>query len=103
TEPNMVRYLEQRAQANGWKNVRAKQVPYDDPQLEAQSVDRILIVNTWHHISHRAQYAAKLREALRDGGMVMIVDFTRESDIGPPVKHRLEAEQVVRELEAGGL
>jgi cyclopropane fatty-acyl-phospholipid synthase-like methyltransferase len=103
TEPNMVRYLEQRAQASGWKNVRAQQVPPDDPQLEPQSVDRILIVNTWHHISHRNQYAAKLREALREGGMVMIVDFTRESDLGPPPQHRLDAEQVVRELEAGGL
>jgi ubiquinone/menaquinone biosynthesis C-methylase UbiE len=103
TELNMVNHVKKRTQASGWTNVEARQVAGDDPGLAAASVDRILIVNTWHHISDREQYAAKLLQALRSGGAVLVVDYTRESDQGPPKAHRLPAEQVVRELQAGGL
>jgi hypothetical protein len=33
----------------------------------------------------------------------MIIDFTLKSDMGPPLTHRLAPEQVVKELEEGGL
>jgi hypothetical protein len=34
---------------------------------------------------------------------VLVVDFTRDSDMGPPAQHRLPPEQVVDELRQGGL
>jgi ubiquinone/menaquinone biosynthesis C-methylase UbiE len=102
-EPNMVRHLEQRAKKSGWTNVEPRLVALDDPGLAPKSVDRVLIVNTWHHISDRERYAAKLSTALRPGGSVFVVDFTLDSDIGPPAGHRLSPEQVVHELDAGGL
>jgi SAM-dependent methyltransferase len=102
-EPNMVEYMKRRAQRDGLRNVEARVVRPDDPELAAGSVDRILIVNTWHHIDGRPSYTAKLAKALRPSGWLMIVDFTLESDQGPPKEHRLSAEQVVKELEGGGL
>ncbi|MFO7181738.1 MAG: methyltransferase domain-containing protein [Pseudomonadota bacterium] len=102
-EPNMVEYMRRRAQREAIANVDVRTVAPDDPGLAASSVDRVLIVNTWHHIGNRPHYAAKLAQALRPGGAVYVVDFTRESDIGPPVQHRLSPEQVLRELEGGGL
>jgi hypothetical protein len=62
-----------------------------------------LIVDTWHHIDDRSQYARKLAAALAPGGEVWIVDFTADSDIGPPARYRVSPEQAVSELEAGGL
>lgn len=102
-EPNMVEFMRRRVQASGWSQVSAGTVLPDDPKLQPASVDRILIVNTWHHIGQRPVYAAKLAQALKRGGSVWIVDFTRESDIGPPADHRLSAEEVLTELAAGGL
>lgn len=102
-EPNMVEFMRRRAQTSGWSQVSAGTVPPDDPKLQPASVDRILIVNTWHHIGQRPVYAAKLARALKRGGSVWVVDFTRESDIGPPADHRLSAEEVLAELAAGGL
>jgi hypothetical protein len=40
---------------------------------------------------------------LRPNGAIYIVDFTPDSDIGPPAEHRLEAATVIRELRSGGL
>ncbi len=102
-EPEMIKFLGQRAQQQRLGNVVPRLVPYDDPRLEPGSVSRILIVNTWHHIDERASYAAKLAPALGPGGEVWIVDFTLDSDVGPPARFRLAPEQVVAELQGGGL
>jgi SAM-dependent methyltransferase len=102
-EPKMVEHLRQRAERERWSNVVPRTVPGDDPRLERGSVDRVLIVNTWHHIDQRERYAAKLGAALAPNGRVVIVDFTLESEIGPPHAHRLAPERVLAELKAGGL
>ena len=39
--------------------------------LPAGAVDRVLVVDTWHHIAGREAYAAKLRAALAPGGAVL--------------------------------
>ncbi len=103
TEPELVDYIKRRAESRGWKGVEARTIPFDDPTISTGTVDRVLIVDTWHHIENREIYSRRLKDALADEGRVMIVDFTMQSPYGPPAKHRLPAEQVRRELEAGGL
>ncbi len=102
-EADMVRHLKERAAREGHGNVDARLVPFDDPQLAPASVDRILIVNTWHHIPDRKVYGQKLASALTPKGSIWVVDFTMESDIGPPVAHRLPPETVAAELASAGL
>lgn len=102
-EPDMVRYMRERAQREKLDNVEPRVVMTDDPQLAKGSVDRVLIVDTWHHIDGRRAYAAKLGEALKPGGMVVVVDFTQEAQHGPPKEHRLPPEKVAEELAAAGL
>ncbi len=102
-EPDMIRFIGERAEREGLTNVEPRRIPFDDPQLEPASVDRVLIVNTWHHIQDRADYARKLLAALKPGGSVYVVDFTRDSPSGPPVEERLDSEQVITELANGGL
>jgi ubiquinone/menaquinone biosynthesis C-methylase UbiE len=100
-EPDMVRYLAERAAREKTPNVEAHLSQADDPKLDA--VDRILIVDTWHHIADREAYAKKLAAALKPGGFVLVVDFTQESDKGPPKEHRIPAAQVMAELQSAGL
>lgn len=102
-ELEMVELMGQRVREQALRNVTPRQVAADDPGLPEGSVARVLIVNTWHHLDDRAEYARKLGRALGLGGEILIVDFTLDSDLGPPARHRLAAEQVVRELEGGGL
>lgn len=102
-EANMVAHMERRIGEAGMTNVEARQVAPDDPGLAPESVDRILIVDTWHHIDDRERYAARLAAALRPGGRVVVVDFTPESPHGPPPPMRIAAPRVVAELTAAGL
>lgn len=102
-EPDMVRYLTERAQKEQLANVRAVLSGADDPKLEPASLDRILVVDVWHHIADRTHYAVGLATALRPGGQVAIVDFTQEANHGPPKKHRLSPEAITADLRAAGL
>lgn len=102
-EPDMIRYMTERAARERLANLRAVLTPPADPQLAEGTVDRILVVDVWHHIDDRAGYARALARALRPGGKLAIVDFTREATHGPPVEMRLTPEQVIGELRQAGL
>ena len=99
----MVRYMRDRASREKLANVKPAQVAPDDPRLPAGAVARILIVDTWHHIPAREAYAKKLRAALAPCGMIAVVDFTLESQRGPPKEHRLAPDQIAKELATAGL
>jgi SAM-dependent methyltransferase len=102
-EPDMVRYLGERAQREGTPNVEPRLAAMDDPKLAPASVDRILIVDTWHHVGERVAYAKKLAAALRPGGFVVVVDFKLDSTRGPPKAMRMPPEKVIEELGQAGL
>jgi arsenite methyltransferase len=75
----------------------------DDPKLPAGSVDTIFICDVLHHIDARPAYYAKLKQALKPGGRIVIVDFYKhELPIGPPPAMKLEPEQVKAEFAAAG-
>ena len=101
-EPNMVAHMQERIASESLTNVEARVVPIDGPGLEAASVDAILIVDTWHHIGEREDYSAKLFDALKPGGAVFVVDFTREAPHGPPAEMRLSPLVVAEELSSAG-
>lgn len=101
-EENLVHHMRQRVAEADLGQVEIRRIPYDDPELAAGSVDRLLIVNTWHHIEQREVYASKLLAALASDGMLFVVDFTLDSPSGPPKKHRLPPQEVIAELIAGG-
>lgn len=102
-EPDMIRYLDERTKAAGITNIRGVVTPADDPKLAPGSVDRVLVVDVWHHLGDRGPYARKLVSALRQGGQIVIVDFKLDATRGPPVKMRIAPEALIAELEAVGL
>lgn len=102
-EAAMIEHVRARAEREGLANVEAQVVDGADPGLPSQSVDRVLVVDTWHHLPDRVAYATHLRDALRPGGSVLVVDFTLDATRGPPVADRLPPETVAVELVSAGL
>lgn len=102
-EPNLVTHLRARAEREGTANVVPILGSTTDPRLPAGRVDRILYVDTYHHVDDRVDYFRRLRRALAPGGRIVIVDWKKEeSAIGPPLDHRLAREHVLREMERAG-
>jgi ubiquinone/menaquinone biosynthesis C-methylase UbiE len=100
-EPDMVRYLRERAAREGLPHLEAVLGRPEDPLLP-EPVDLALIVNTWHHIEQRPVWLERLKSQLNPGGRIAIVDFRPESRRGPPPQHKLSAGQVSAELQAAG-
>ena len=100
-EPDMVRYLGERAQHEHLTNLVPVQASADAANLP-EAVDVVLVVDTYHHIGNRTQYFAKLKSSLRPMGRVAIVDFKADSPSGPPTQHRISPERVMEELNAAG-
>ena len=100
-EPDMVRYVSERAGRESLPNVTAVLAAPDDPKLPV-AVDRVLVVDTYHHIEGREAYFRRLKSRLKPGGEVAIIDFTKESPIGPPAGMRLEPDAVKQEMARAG-
>jgi ubiquinone/menaquinone biosynthesis C-methylase UbiE len=99
--PDMVRYLEERARREGLSNLRPVQASAASAELP-EKVDRVLIVDTYHHIDDRVAYFKRLRNFLKPGAEVAIIDFTLDSPVGPPKNTRIPAEQVGAEMKRAG-
>ena len=73
----------------------------DDPLLEDNEVDIILLVNTFMYIDHQVDYLKKLYPALRSDGRIVIVDWKRkDTPQGPPKNQRMaigRVEDLLRE------
>ena len=100
-EPDMVRYLGERAQREYLTNLIPVQASPDAANIP-EPVDVVLIVDTYHHIGNRPQYFAKLKSSLRPTGRLAIVDFKADSPSGPPAQYRISPERVAEELNAAG-
>ncbi len=100
-EPDMVRHLAARAKREQLANVVAVQAAPGDPQLP-EKVDLALLVDTVHHVDDRVRYFSQLKNSLAPQGRVAIIDFTMDSDIGPPPRARIEPEQVKKEFARAG-
>jgi cyclopropane fatty-acyl-phospholipid synthase-like methyltransferase len=100
-EPDMVKYLGERAKRDGLKNLIAVTGAPDDPLLP-EKVDLILMVDTFHHIENRVRYFQRLHNSLKPGGRIAIIDFRMDSPYGPPKSMRSTPDGVKAELSGAG-
>lgn len=100
-EPDMVKHLAERAKREGKPNMQAVQGAFDDPKLP-EKVDLILFVDVHHHIDAREKYFRNLRDSLKPGGRVAIIDFRPDAPMGPPKRSRISSDKVKAELGAAG-
>jgi predicted methyltransferase len=100
-EPDMTKYLAERAKREKRGNVVSIAGAPDDPRLP-EKADLILMVDVFHHIEDRDRYFRKLRASLKPHGRIAIIDFRLEAPDGPPKAARIAPQRVVGELEGAG-
>lgn len=101
TEPDMVKYLAERAKREGLANITSIAGAPDDPRLP-EKADLIVFVDVFHHLGDRERYFQKLRDSLKPGGRIAIIDFRMDSPDGPPKSARIAPERVKAELKSAG-
>ena len=97
------RHIASRIEADSLSNIELRLIPYDDPMLAAGEADKVLVVNTYHHIHDRVAYFRKLKEGLSEEGELLIVDYMGgELPVGPPPEHKIAPDLVLKELKEAG-
>jgi len=90
--------LSERVQRERLDNVAVKLGAADNPMLPAASFDRVFLVHMYHEVASPYAFLWHLREGVKPGGVVVVVDSDR------PVRHHgIPPAQVKCELGALGL
>lgn len=102
-QPEMLELLEERAKTRGVPNLKPTLGSILSPNLPADSIDLLLLVDVYHEFSHPEQMLFEIRKSLKPGGRVALVEF-REEDPEVPINplHKMSQKQVVKEYEGNG-
>ena len=102
-EPRMLKIISERAKRDGVKNITTVLGTPSDPNLEPNSVDLLFMVDVYHELEFPLEMMTKVREALKPGGRVALIEYKAE-DPAVMIKpvHKMTERQIIRELTAAG-
>ncbi len=86
-------------------NFETRLADTDNPQLNDNEVDAIIMVNTYSYIGNRIEYFTNLRKGMKSGGKLLIVDYKKRKlpeGQGPPEEMRVAVDSVEQEMELAG-
>jgi cyclopropane fatty-acyl-phospholipid synthase-like methyltransferase len=81
---NMVDHIAKTAAEQGLPQVKAVLGDPKSPKLAPGSVDRICIIDAYHHFEYPREMLAEIKKALRPDGMLLLVDFKRIDGVSRP-------------------
>lgn len=102
-EPRMLQIISERARRTGVNNLTTVLSTPSDPNLPANSVDLLFMVDVYHELEFPLEMMTRVREAMKPGGRVALIEY-REEDPKVMIKavHKMSERQVIRELTAAG-
>ena len=84
-------------------NVTIVQGAVDDPNLPPASVDLELMVDVYHELSQPQAMLRRLREALKPGGRLVLLEYRKEDPAIPiRLEHKMTVAEAKMEVEAEG-
>jgi ubiquinone/menaquinone biosynthesis C-methylase UbiE len=102
-QPQMLSMLRQRLDREKIPNVELVLGTYDDPRLPANTIDLILMVDVYHEFSQPQQMLRRMRESLKPGGRLVLLEYRKE-DPSIPIRpdHKMSVAEAKMEVEAEG-
>ncbi|MEQ7873266.1 class I SAM-dependent methyltransferase [Sphingomonas sp. ASV193] len=94
--------LAQRVQHEGLDNVAVRLGTPDDPKLPAGTFDRIFLVHMYHEVTSPYAFLWHLRDGLKPGGEIVVVDADRPTNRHGIPPARLACEMAALNLHASG-
>ena len=102
-QPQMLEILRRRLLREKITNVTLVQGTVDDPKLPPASVDLQIMVDVYHEFSQPQAMLRRLREALKPGGRLVLLEYRKE-DPSIPIRpeHKMSVAEAKMEVEAEG-
>jgi ubiquinone/menaquinone biosynthesis C-methylase UbiE len=102
-QPQMLAMLKNRLDRERLQNVTLIQGTVDDPRLPPGALDLILMVDVYHEFSQPQIMLRRMREALKPGGRLVLLEYRKE-DPSVPIRpeHKMSVAEAKLEVEAEG-
>lgn len=103
-QPAMLDALVKNMRDRKLANVRPVLGTVEDPKLPANALDLVLLVDVYHEFSEPQKMVDHIREALKPGGRLVLLEY-RAEDPAVPIRpeHKMTVSQVRAEIEPQGL
>ena len=102
-QPQMLEMLRRRLEKEKITNVTLVQGTVDDPKLPPASVDLELMVDVYHELSQPQVMLRALRQALKPGGRLVLLEYRKEDPSIPiRLEHKMTVAEAKMEVEAEG-
>ncbi|MDB2434930.1 class I SAM-dependent methyltransferase [Luminiphilus sp.] len=103
-QPEMLARVARRKALENVANVETVLGEQDDPNLPDNQIDLAFIVDAYHEFSFPREMGERLKESLKPGGRLVLVEY-RAEDPRVPIKrlHKMSEVQVKQEMAAIGL
>jgi predicted methyltransferase len=106
-DKGVTRELRQRVESEKLSNVEVIQGAVDDPELPAGTLDAVLIVNAYHEMTEHQAMLGHIRQALKPGGRLVLVEPNRPSQTGRTredlaLDHLIDPDSVRQDLKEAG-
>jgi predicted methyltransferase len=103
-QPEMIDLIRRNADRDRITNIVPILGGETDPRLPHGAADWILLVDVYHEFQQPAPMLARMREALKPDGHVMLVEYRRDGSTADQIRpeHRMTREQVLSEWVPAG-
>jgi ubiquinone/menaquinone biosynthesis C-methylase UbiE len=102
-QPGMLEILQKNVANAKLTNVVPVLGAIDDPKLPAESIDLAIMVDVYHEFSEPQKMLQRLREALKPGGRLVLLEYRAEDPDVPILReHKMTKAQVKLEVEHEG-
>lgn len=98
--PDFLIYIDNWAEDEGLDQITTILGEDQSPNLPENSVDVIFSSDTYHHFEYPITMVSEMHKALRDGGVMIIVDYERTPERAQHV--RAPKQSVIAEVESAG-
>ena len=102
-QPAMLDILHERAEHDKVTNIQTVLGTASDPKLPAGAIDLILLVDVYHEFSQPQAMLDHMREALKPGGRLVLLEYRKEDPTVPILPdHKMSVSEVRAEVEPEG-
>lgn len=82
------------ASERGIKNIKTILGDYDDPKLEENSIDVVLIIDAFHEMKDYKQILFHVKKALKPDGRILILEKLKRQEIGKSRKEQTQGHTI---------
>ncbi|WP_138417374.1 class I SAM-dependent methyltransferase [Aquibacillus sediminis] len=98
-EPKMLNMLKENAAIASIDNIHYVESDLVTIKLEDQSVNKAMISMVMHEVSSIDQTVQEIKRIIKQDGKILIIEWKAiEMEAGPPLNHRLPAEELLEAL-----